>query len=125
MVMNVVLGGLEGVTTGNAEGSLMLIADCRQLGNHLWKVGGRFQQNVDVDDGLGGESGNCGASDVFDCGCERAYDGSEVQANLFESLGPLRVVLFDNDGGGHSNCLRNVESCCWTSESSWRKRETS
>ena len=103
----------------------MLIADGLQFGDDVGKVFWRLQENVDVDDGLGGESGNRGASDVFDRGCERAEDGGDARANRVEALGPLRVVLFDNDGGSHSNCLRNVASCCWTSESSWRRRETS
>ncbi len=84
--MNVMFRGLEGVTAGNAEGSLMLIADCLQFGDDLWKVFGRFQENVDVDDRLGGESGNRDASDVFDRGCERAQDGGRCASE------PLRIA---------------------------------
>src|SRR5579863_6971643 len=116
---------LEGFAARHAQIALMSISQSGQGVDHCGEVIGGSQQQIDVDDGFGGESGNGGAADVVDGSGERAEGGGDAAAENCETLRPLRVVVFDNDGCCHSNCLRKAASCCWTSESSARRRETS
>src|SRR6201987_2881029 len=64
---------------------------------------------------------NAHATDAFYGDCQCAQGWSNSRAQQFKLFWPTRVVVFNDDGRGHSNCLRNSASCCWTSVSSRRR----
>src|SRR5215469_16783263 len=103
----------------------MLIAQSSQMLDGLGEIVCRTQQDVDVEDRLRGESRNGRAADVFDGSGERAEGCAYPRAQQLELLRPVPVVVLDDDGIAHSNCLRKAESCCCMSVSSARSRETS
>jgi|SRR5579872_864251 len=62
--------GLEGLAAGNAQVAPVPVTHQLQFANDERKIGVGSQENVEVDDWLGGEAGNSGAAYVFDYGRE-------------------------------------------------------
>ena len=62
----------EGFAAGNAEIASVLVSQARERVDCVVQVFSRLQQNVNVDDGLGGETRDGSAADVFDGFCQRA-----------------------------------------------------
>jgi hypothetical protein len=66
MVGKIARWSAEGLTAGNAQIATVVISQQRQFADNEGKIGARPHEDVDINDRLGGESGNCGAADMFD-----------------------------------------------------------
>jgi hypothetical protein len=67
----------EGLPTGNAQIALVLISEGSQSGDDDRKVGGGFQEHVDVNNRFGRQSRNRSAPDVFNGGRRPLKQGSD------------------------------------------------
>src|SRR5579864_5873942 len=112
MVRNIVQRRPKSLPAGNAKITPMEVSEREELLSGGWKVVARPQESVDVDDRLGGQPRHRGAANVLDRRRQRSKNLSDALPERFELLRPPGVVLFDDDWRGHSNCLRNVASCC-------------
>ncbi len=57
----------ECLAADNTQIALVLVSQAGQFGYNEWEIDVRSQKDIHVDDGLGGESGNSRAADMFDC----------------------------------------------------------
>ena len=96
------VGGEEGLPTGDAEVAAVDVAHRLQRGHRSRHVGS-VHDHVDVEDRLGGEAGHRGGADVLDD--RRADPGQRVpqdRGHGLELLGPLRRPV-DDPNFAHSS----------------------
>src|ERR1035441_8635461 len=82
----------EGFPAGDAEVCFVAVAEGGELADGCRQVGAGGDDDVDVDDGLGGQARDCGAADMLDLLGKRAEHACDLVAERGEDPGPARVV---------------------------------
>src|SRR3989442_9449134 len=85
---------------GGAELTEALVSELHKRGDAVKRVDERSQVDGDVDDRLGGDTWDGGASDVLDVRRPLADRRLEPRTLLFVELRPPRVVVGDVEGCG-------------------------
>src|SRR5437870_9009383 len=89
----------EVYAAGDAELAEALVSDLHQRGDAVKRVDERSQVDGDVDDRLGGDTRDGGASDVLNVPRPFADDSLQTRPLVFEHLRPTRIVIGEIDVG--------------------------
>jgi hypothetical protein len=92
--------GGEGLAVGNPKVAFVVVAEWLQPPDDVGEIAAVGDDDVEVDDRLGRETGDGGAADMFDGDREGAEGGGQPVAESLEGGGPARVVVDDDNRVG-------------------------